>query len=175
MEKLQQLKARLVARGPNWRNGLSNWVCPTPSENSNGECDPCGKTWWGNWLHIACRGDTRKSECALPQICSSALLSSCKCDYPWRGGATVYTLPAEGIPAKLSCPTPRVRLCRCTCGYPWMGGATLYTLPSVWTPAEVSVLSSRLGLSLHKLAVQRLCMAWSGICVTDGVPCVRHC
>lgn len=46
--------------GDSWEKALASWTCPTRPDNSQEECDPCGyKDSWGNWDHIACRGDSQ--------------------------------------------------------------------------------------------------------------------
>lgn len=40
----------------NWTKALASWTCPTNPRNSDGACDPCGYGVWGNWDHMACRG-----------------------------------------------------------------------------------------------------------------------
>lgn len=61
VDRLFRLKEILVKRGPHWADALQNWTCPTPAATSNGSCDPCGASqWWGNWIHMACRGDSLK-------------------------------------------------------------------------------------------------------------------
>ena len=39
-----------------WSKALASWTCPTPADNSDAACDPCGRKVWGNWDHLACRG-----------------------------------------------------------------------------------------------------------------------
>eukprot|EP00887_Chlorella_sp_A99_P004864 scaffold4.g4864.t1 len=51
--------------GYQWGLALKSWTCPTPaasSDNADGSCDPCGsKSWWGNFEHVACRGDSTET------------------------------------------------------------------------------------------------------------------
>jgi hypothetical protein len=53
----------MVPKSRNWAQALSTWRCPTPPGNSDGACDPCGRTTEGNWYHMHCElhhalGDT---------------------------------------------------------------------------------------------------------------------
>ncbi|KAI3425934.1 hypothetical protein D9Q98_007906 [Chlorella vulgaris] len=42
----------------NWAKALATWTCPTnPANSVGGTCDPCGQLVWGNWDHVACRGE----------------------------------------------------------------------------------------------------------------------
>ncbi|KAL6766780.1 hypothetical protein ACKKBG_A37330 [Auxenochlorella protothecoides x Auxenochlorella symbiontica] len=41
--------------GWGWQYAFRTWNCPTRANNSDSECDPCGREWWGNWDHISCR------------------------------------------------------------------------------------------------------------------------
>ncbi|KIY97941.1 hypothetical protein MNEG_10022 [Monoraphidium neglectum] len=48
----------LSRRSPNWRDALATWKCPTPADNSDGACDPCGRKADGNFFHMHCRGNS---------------------------------------------------------------------------------------------------------------------
>ncbi|KAL3131461.1 hypothetical protein ABBQ38_007769 [Trebouxia sp. C0009 RCD-2024] len=55
--------------GPTWANALSSWHCPTPAASSNVTCDPCGMdSWWGNFVHLGCRGGTTEDDATIPGV-----------------------------------------------------------------------------------------------------------
>lgn len=45
-------------RSNNWVNAFETWTCPTNVTNTDDAdgCDPCGRTYIGNWDHFYCRG-----------------------------------------------------------------------------------------------------------------------
>lgn len=80
LTKLIKFRDTLIGTGPGWQMAFNTtdlggqyvtnpsqtlggpWICPTPPQFSDSECDPCGKNttipnpYWGNWDHVGCRG-----------------------------------------------------------------------------------------------------------------------
>jgi len=53
--KLIEFRDTMKTVSPTWASALESWTCPTNASNSDSDCDPCGRDWWGNWDHMACR------------------------------------------------------------------------------------------------------------------------
>ena len=47
VQKLITFRDTMKTVGPHWESALATWTCPTPANSSDGECDPCGRGWWG--------------------------------------------------------------------------------------------------------------------------------